>query len=542
MTEPTPPPVKNAPVRRRLRAWARRHVLATFVCALVALALLLRLGWGWYSARRLAAALDDVRRRGEPMAVSDFAESALPPSDNAWTHYAEAARVVSASGVRSPRESTIEYPPYPPRGPQWESLAAASERGNAAAFQLARKARPLHRLQFPQTKPPGNAFRREWNDARTLANTLGDGAEYAHLRGDDAEAVERLLDGLHLGRSVRQDPSILSQLVGLGISALALDAAQQIVPTLNLGAPARGTAASPAQARLLLAALLDEDPPRQWFVRTLYRERIAMLAALDQLAAETWAIHPAADATAVRWLREFDLLIKTAGQQNGRQARKTLRLLRGAAEPDYSSPFGLPGRQQPVPRYSRWFDGFGVSGPEGLARSLEMFHRESAERRMTAVMLAARLYRKDHGRWPDDAAALVPAYLDAIPADPLRDNGGPLGYVVLRGALPDGADWPMVFSDASEAGGAAEEAIDTEPMYGWQARPRRDVRQYRDVSLWEPTKRRFEEAQEDARKLEDEMTRPLNLPAEAVDHDPDKPDAPGKDAKDHGAAGRPAKE
>src|SRR5436309_8212841 len=175
MTATTAPAMTDPPPRRRLRGWARRHIFTTFVVSAVALALVLRLGWGWYFARRLAVALEDLRRRGEPMELADFAESPLPPSENAWTYYAEAVRVISTSGVNSPHQSTIRYSPYPPHGTEWETLARASEKANAAAFPLARRARQLQRLQFPQTG--SNPYRGEWNDARNLANMLADGAE-----------------------------------------------------------------------------------------------------------------------------------------------------------------------------------------------------------------------------------------------------------------------------------------------------------------------------------------------------------------------------
>ena len=559
MTGPTPSAVPDASRWRRFCAGARRQPLFTAACALVTLALVVRLGGGWHAHRRLAVALGEVRGRGEPLTAADFAGDDLPPSDNAWTRYAEAARVVAASAATSPRQSNVEYAPYAPRGQQWEALASTSEKGDAAAFPLARQARRLRRLQFPSGRSLSPGFRREWTEARELANTLADGAEYAHLRGDDAEAVERLLDTLHLGRLVRQDAGIISQLVGIGISALALDAVQQVGPTLALGSSATGTAAtgtaaagtaaagtpaSTAQARALLAALLDESRPREWFVRSLHWERAVHLDDLNRDAAEVWAIRPAATATAARSIEGFHAVIQSARQDNGRGARKTLRPLYETAEGiDLFVPFGGSGRAGRVPRYSRWFEELVGSRPAGVARSLEQFHRESAERRMTAVMLAARLYRHDHGRWPDDAAALVPRYLDGVPADPFREDGGPLGYVVLRGALPDGGDRPLVYSDAGDVGSNPQGAIGTEPMYGWQqdshrapGRPRRETRQYRDVSLWQPKTRRWDEA----RKRQEEFER--ELAAEAVDDDPQKPDAPGDDAEDDRGPDGPAEQ
>lgn len=35
----------------------------------------------------------------------------------------------------------------------------------------------------------------------------------------------------------------------------------------------------------------------------------------------------------------------------------------------------------------------------------------------------------DHGRRPETLAALVPEYLPAVPRDPFRTDGGPIGYL-----------------------------------------------------------------------------------------------------------------
>ena len=547
MTEEVPSTKGDAPAKGLLLSWTREHWFAAFAGVVVALAIVLRIAWGWDTSRRLDAALDDVRRRGEPLALADFVREDLPPSENAWAEYAEAARAVATSAALPPSQSNFQYPAYAPRGVRWEALAAESEKVNAPSISAARRARLFNRLQFPQ-QGPGQTFRREWIDARALANVLGDGAEYAHLRGDDAEAVERLLDGMHLGRLVRQDPSIMSQLVGIGINALTLDEAKQVIPTLNLSGDRTGNPASPAQARLLLAALLDETENRQSFVRCLHFERVIQIDALKRAAGETWAIRPAADATALRWVNDFDVLIRSAGRENGRQARNTLRRIaanRWGIEDSYPVP--RLSRDRSTPRYSQWFDEFVGAGPGGPARSLEQFHRESMERRLTAVMLAARLYHHDHGRWPDDATGLVPGYLDAVPADPFREDGGPLGYVVLRATLPDGADRPLVFSDAGDAGGNSAGAIDDEPMYGWQqgwrgepGLPYRELRQYRDVSFWQPKTRRFDGARRGEAEAGAGVEGGGRSAPEGVDDDPDKPDAPGHDAERGGEADRPA--
>jgi hypothetical protein len=40
--------------------------------------------------------------------------------------------------------------------------------------------------------------------------------------------------------------------------------------------------------------------------------------------------------------------------------------------------------------------------------------------------IALRLYRKEHGRYPENLSALVPRYLPSVPADPF--DGKPLRY------------------------------------------------------------------------------------------------------------------
>jgi hypothetical protein len=65
-----------------------------------------------------------------------------------------------------------------------------------------------------------------------------------------------------------------------------------------------------------------------------------------------------------------------------------------------------------------------------LDRAGEVHYRALADRRMAATVLACRLFAADHdGRLPRTLEELVPAYLPAVPLDPLAAGGRPLGYV-----------------------------------------------------------------------------------------------------------------
>ena len=169
-----------------------------------------------------------------------------------------------------------------------------------------------------------------------------------------------------------------------------------------------------------------------------------------------------------------------------------------------------------VLRYSRWYE-----TDRRLDRYFQQWFRSLGQRRVTAISLAAQLYRADHGRWPARLEELVPAYLPVLPADPFHADGRPVGYVVMKGALPDGSDRPLAYFDD---GATDHVAIDPEPMYDWQQDQRpdgtashRDIRQYRDLARWLPPKRRFD-------------TSHASEPKTVGDH-PDQPDAPGDDAQ-----------
>jgi hypothetical protein len=499
----------------RVTTFARAHPIGSPIVALIVFTICVRLVWGWYLTARVTKEIDAIHSHGEPVTASEVVIEPVADEHNAWPLYVQAAGAMKP-GIDSPRNSQLEYSSYPPFGAKWDTMARVSEGAHAKAFALARKARNRQRAQLRQTSPAlAGVIAAGLMQSRTLANTLADGALYAQLKGDHAEAVERLLDGLHLGRSLRQDPLLVSQLIGIGIDAVALDAAMQIAPVLLVsadGGKPRGPA-SAAQVEKLIDVLLDESDAHQWFARSLVSERVVTFDYFAQQAAETWVIRPLAHQTLLRWSDGLATLIDAAKQPNYAAASKIMAPMKRTSTPVLFPPQIQSGRRQETPRYSRWF-----GDVEPGWRAVEQYYRLSAERRVAAVSFAARLFRIGNGRWPDSLAELAPRYLHAIPKDPFFDDARPLGYVIQRGVLPDGGDRPLVYFDP---GGAIDALIDSEPMYGWQADPRperRDSapRQYRDLALWLPTTRRF-----------DEVQRQEQLSAEAVDNDPEQSDAPG---------------
>jgi hypothetical protein len=219
---------------------------------------------------------------------------------------------------------------------------------------------------------------------------------------------------------------------------------------------------------------------------------------LASQSAGTWALRPLADRSILR-NSQNSLIVENAAQAtDGQTLEQAMDALQNQPMEelfvDTWSSVQLP--EPEVPRYSRWF---AIYNPYHRAPVHVTHFRDVGERRMAAVSLAMALYRADHaGKWPEQLQDLVRDYLPEVPKDPFRADGRPLGYTILRGALPDGGDRPLI---SYAEGDVTTGAIDDEPMYHWLRTSNHYLGtriQYRDLSRWSPKVRRFETEQVEA--------------------------------------------
>jgi hypothetical protein len=77
---------------------------------------------------------------------------------------------------------------------------------------------------------------------------------------------------------------------------------------------------------------------------------------------------------------------------------------------------------------------------------IEALNRANGERGMAGMPLACQLCRTDTGRWPARLADSIPNDLPAEQIDPWGDGHQPLGYVMIKGGLPDDKDRQSVYS------------------------------------------------------------------------------------------------
>jgi hypothetical protein len=191
--------------------------------------------------------------------VSLISSSPIFAQENAAALYAQAAKLILVS---CPAASNLEYPAYPPFGPDWDRLEQDAWAKNAPARLLARQATLSSRANWTIAAENLNA-------CRALANELGDAALYEHLHGDDAAACQTIEDILHLTTLLREPrtdkkPATLIQfLVAGGIDALAAYRLMIIDSQIRLtNDPANKVDLQLSAAHTLIVELLNQEDPK----------------------------------------------------------------------------------------------------------------------------------------------------------------------------------------------------------------------------------------------------------------------------------------
>jgi hypothetical protein len=389
-----------------------------WLIAMVALCL----WWAHVARRRLQMRVDAIAARGEPLTPGEMSAFA-PLSTHPSGRYLHRAIAAMSGSVVPPSESTESFPAYPPYGPKWEEMAKRTVEANAAALSLARQARGFDELDWPFT---------DLVRARELAMVLGDAALYSDLHGDDAEAIERIVDLRNLARCVDSLSSSINELVAGGIESLANERLQVIAAGMRTGdeSATHSPTARPAGREViqkLIAELLDERTFHERARASLLLERESNYQTLGAERNNLSVLRPMADLEIARVLDEEQLHLVAMEKQNWPAALAVILSADPAAQFSRARQSWriAPGT---APRYSRLIsDTYGY----GYAR-VQIDFQMVADRRLVAADLAIHLYLAVHGRWPASLDELVPEYLPAVPVDPFSASGTPLQFVTVN--------------------------------------------------------------------------------------------------------------
>ena len=236
----------------------------------------------------------------------------------------------------------------------------------------------------PSNAPP-------FMDLRVLWHAAYVAALFKIEDGQPDEAAKYVAAGLAMAASLRQEPSLIAQLIRVAMATQQIDAIQRLL-----------TRAEPSKGSLdeIALRLQENRSPDPMQVGLLSEARMAhaMLTRMEQ---------------GRRVLRPF---VRTAHASYLRHVEQLLDVQAGPRPRPPFKPFSS------FPLLGRFTDGFTA----GLERAITTGDDFNSVLGAAELAVALRRCRLDRGAYPDDLTMLVPAYLPAIPMNPF--TGKPPAY------------------------------------------------------------------------------------------------------------------
>ena len=409
----------------------------------VLLALLMAAGgtywrWGANAERALNEVVDELRRNGQPVEAADLVGPPVPGADNAAIDLRSAAQSLDTGSAAWKAFEAIDFDEPPTEASRRSSAAVLETDGARKALALVRQARSRRAAdwQIPMQSPLISTLLPDVGEQRKLARVVRAAAEQARLRDDCAAAVEYHRDILGISRAVDRQGLLITHLVALTISGMAVKEIEELAPQLKISAGVASAdgprPATPQQIRMLIADLLDEFPVNEGLRRAFQTERVLQLDTAQLLADRKLSLSAVTGTTRGGKGAGIDHLPRAMILSDARlmldNATATLAALEKSPDwPTYQKSVPPP----PLP-------GAGESGRHFVASLLlptygtavrNHFHG-LGDRRLAAATLGVRLYAHDHrGKTPQTLDEIVPNYLPSLPIDPMAAGGKSLCYV-----------------------------------------------------------------------------------------------------------------
>jgi hypothetical protein len=272
-------------------------------------------------------------------------------------------------------------------------------------------------------------------------------------QGDAHKALQATWAALRLRHATEDEPSSISQLVGIATDSIALRALQGITPAIRPQEADLHLILTELQSRNPMSYRLGAESERA--VGDMIFESVRNKGVnrfLDEIGsigqgvrvlfvAKWWALNtlPRDEAYYLSFMNRFV-------EDAGRSASLTLAELQR-----WEEDCNAVGNADPMSlRQSHPFSRLLLPA---LGRFLVEAKKDIARRDVAQCGIAAELYRLDHGAYPESLDALAPKYLAALPNDTF--SGQPL----LFKSLPDGILIYSVGPNGRDDGGANDEFI-----------------------------------------------------------------------------------
>ena len=455
-------------IKRPTGRWRPIRITAIVLAVLIGVPIVVHRGWACHAERKFEGAVAAIRAAGEPILPEDFNVTGVDEAQNAGTLLLRAARLVVLTDEE--RKSLDPHELLTESRPAERDEACRLVAANKAAIDLVRQARGLTqvdwgvRIESPLTdvKLP-HLTQQGW-----LLMVMRLAAVHDHLEGRDGPAVEKLRDALSAAKKMGRNPTdIVSHMASLGRICLVARLAELIIPELVVAdaRPTHGEAATPGQIKGLIGELLDQTSVGVNLVGAFHHQRgIYVDSVMAVVAGRTHLKFGG-----MGW---WGSVVKNPDPADrvGAYIAKPLYFKDGLRLLAYGTSLMEAGRESDWPRARAKLPAKPKSGTKleshttlpvivdsSFDRIYKHHHATMALTRMAAVALAMRLYQLDHGDRPKDLGALVPAYLPAIPKDPLAQDDRWIGYVLM-------ADRAVLYSVGFN--GLDDGGVLLEPDYG----------------------------------------------------------------------------
>jgi hypothetical protein len=352
--------------------------------------------------REIERELAAIRAKGEPTSLVEAAPPPVPDAENAAVVFEKAFAVMAANELPSE---------------------------NAEAMRLAREAMKRPRCRFDLDYTAGPAMvTPHLAKLRHLARLFSSKALLNAHNGLPDKAAESVGSIFGLARALDEEPLLISNLVGIAISGIGLDALERIEREAPLSDPAR-------REVLKHLAQLDARGP---VTRGLVAERGAVHGYVQALIREGRIPGMGVDPDLQRAMASNPHMIV---EENARFLREMTKAIEASRMPSWKA----------LRKFKLIEMRLGSLSPEEAPLSAQLFSpvcathvrgvRLTACRDAAVIGLSCELYKSRHGKYPDKLGRLAPEFLDKLPPDPF--TGRP--FVYRRKGEGDGAGF-IVYS------------------------------------------------------------------------------------------------
>lgn len=421
--------------RRTFRRW-----VISIPCVVLAF-VVLRVVWGSIASHRLQAEIDRIRAAGEPVFASEFpVPRGLPAEKNAADCYHSAFAAIDkrGHGKLTFNNATGYHRAFEKYPEDVEAIVLANQK----VVDIVRQARAMPETDWAVhvTTPLIDTNVDFLSEARRVTSVLSMAARFRQRHHKDAEALDIVNDIFLLADRLPQTDSycpMVSVLTAISLHYQGCSVLEVMAPSMPIGDHSSGDTAETIpreQIVRLIQRLLDDDSLWKAYSKAMGVERATDVDAVEHILRS--AVVTAADVCVIVFVKpawQLDTIHVSRHIEGARRVGMSANWSRVVQYPQFARPDPSRNSLQEFAHYPSYM--FGSS----MRRPTKLLYRTFAERHMTAIALAIRLFEIDHGHRPSALAELVPDYLDAVPVDPFAKDAGPIRY------LPD-ASPPRLYS------------------------------------------------------------------------------------------------